>query len=229
MLLIQNENQKEYVFRIRDFWSAVTHFWGFILSILGMPILLIRAARLGAGTRSLLSLSVFMLSMILLYGASTAYHSIHISAKADMLLKRVDHLSIFLLIAGSYTPVCVMALKNEGGMLLLAVIWAIALTGMIFKIFWVSCPRWLSSVIYVGMGWVCAAYFPSFARIFSREALSWLVAGGIFYSVGAVIYALKLRLLKNPSFGNHEIFHCFVLLGSLCHFIFMYSYLVRLI
>lgn len=222
-------DQIEYIFRIKDFWSALTHFAGFVLSMIGMPFLLIHASEEGAGRSALISLAVFSGSMILLYGASASYHSFHIGKQGDMILKRIDHLSIFILIAGSYTPICQIALKEAGGDLLLGIIWMIAAIGMVFKLFLVTCPRWVSSVIYLAMGWICMFYLPAILNVISKAGVIWLAAGGIMYSLGAVIYALKSGYLRNRSFGNHEIFHCFVLLGSLCHYIMVYRYLVPLI
>lgn len=144
-----------------------------------------------------------------------------------MILKKCDHLSIFLLIAGSYTPVCVIALKGTIGIRLLAFIWTLAVIGMIFKLFWVTCPKWVSSVIYTAMGWACILRIPALYAILG-SGFYWLLAGGILYTVGAVFYALKPKWLSNPEFGNHEVFHLFVLAGSFCHFIVMFQYLTTL-
>ena len=164
-----SQEKEIFVFRIKDFWSAVTHFIGMVVAIIGMPILLIKAASYQASSLTMISFMIFMLSMILLYGASASYHSFHVSNHVDMILKKIDHSSIFILIAGSYTPICLTALKDTVGPMLLTMIWIIAIAG--------------------------------------------------------IVYALKPKLLASKSFGNHEIFHCFVLLGSLCHYIFVLNYL----
>lgn len=212
-------------FRPRDPVSALTHLIGFFGAILGMPVLLIHAAQAGCGAASLISLGVFMLSMIFLYAASTSYHSFNLSARANKRLKKFDHMMIFVLIAGSYTPVCVMVLPYPSGVRLLALVWAIALAGMLLKAFWVTCPKWFSSVIYIGMGWVCLLAFGDICRNMTAIPFALLVAGGIFYTVGGVIYALKLEILRKHfrSFGAHELFHIFVMCGSLCHYLVMYS------
>ena len=168
---------------------------------------------------------IFMLSMILLYGASASYHSFHVSNQVDLNLKKIDHSSIFVLIAGSYTPICLTALKDTVGPILLTMIWIIAIAGIVFKLFWVTCPKWVSSVMYSLMGWLCIMFLPQILNAVSVHGFMWLLAGGISYTIGAVIYALKPKLLASKSFGNHEIFHCFVLLGSLCHYIFVLNYL----
>ncbi len=216
-------------FKPKDPVSAYTHFGGFLAAIGAMPFLLIHAAKLGASTSSLISYAVFMMSMVLLYGASASYHSFNISPKVNMVLKRVDHMSIFALIAGSYTPICVVALRGQGaGSLLLTVIWVMAIAGMLFKLFWVTCPRWVSSVIYTGMGWACLIVMPQILQTLQGGAFLWLLAGGVLYTVGAVIYCLKPAILNRPGFGNHELFHCFVLAGSICHFILMYQYIAMM-
>ena len=213
-------------FHPKDPVSAYTHFGGFIAAIIAMPLLLIHASAYGASTSSLISYAVFMMSMILLYGASASYHSFNVSKKVNMVLKRVDHMSIFALIAGSYTPICVVALKgSSAGTLLLTVIWIMAADGMLFKLFCVTCPKWVSSVIYTGMGWACLMVMPAILKAMQGGAFNWLLAGGILYTVGAVIYSLKPAVLNRPGFGNHELFHCFVLAGSICHFICMYQFI----
>ena len=213
--------QKELVpFRLKDPISSLSHFIGFALTIPATSILLVKAAGLSCSTASMISLSVFMISMSLLYAASACYHAFHINPAVDGILKRIDHCSIFLLIAGSYTPVCVIALQNSGP-ILLKVIWAIAAAGICFKLFWVYCPKFVSSIIYIGMGWACVSVLPSL--ITSLGSGFWyLLAGGLFYTVGGVLYSLKLNLFPNEKrtgFGNHELFHLFVMAGSFCHYL----------
>jgi channel protein, hemolysin III family len=220
-----SQEKEIFVFRIKDFWSAVTHFIGMVAAIIGMPILLIKAATYQASFLAMISFMIFMLSMILLYGASASYHSFHVSKRVDLNLKKIDHSSIFILIAGSYTPICLTALKDTVGPILLTMIWFIAISGIVFKVFWVTCPKWISSVMYSIMGWLCIMFLPQILNAVSMQAFVWLLVGGISYTIGAVIYALKPKLLASKSFGNHEIFHCFVLLGSLCHYIFVLNYL----
>ena len=215
----------EFSFRLKDKWSALTHLGGFLAAIILMPVLLIKASANQCDLLSLTGYAVFMLSMILLYGASFSYHAYNISEKANMILKKTDHMSIFILIAGSYTPVCLSALRHTCGPVLLAVIWSVALAGIIFKYAWVTCPKWVSSLIYCAMGWLCIFTLPALSASLSTGAISWLAAGGILYSIGAVFYAVKPRFITSRTFGCHEIFHCFVLAGSLCHFIVMYMYL----
>ena len=221
-------HEVRYLFRLKDKWSAITHFCGFVLSVFAAPVLMIRGAEMAASKASMISFMIYILSMIILYGASSAYHSFNISEKGNLILKKIDHTSIFLLIAGTYTPVCITALKGTYGNILLAVIWLIAAGGILFKLCWVTCPKWVSSVMYTVMGWTCLFILPQLLKALPVQAFAWLLAGGLFYTAGAVIYASKPRIFRNPEFVPHEVFHCFVLAGSLCHFILIYRYLVLL-
>ena len=164
--------------------------------------------------------------MILLYGASTIYHTLDISEKVNRLLRKLDHMMIFILIAGTYTPICLIVLGNRSGFLLLALVWAIAAAGILINAFWINCPKWFSSLIYIGMGWVCVTAFQEIISALPTAAFSWLLAGGIIYTAGGVIYALKLPIFnsRHKNFGSHEIFHLFVMGGSLCHYVVMYGF-----
>lgn len=211
------------LFTAKDPISALTHFIGFWAALAGMPILLIKASSDEANLVSMVSLAVFMVSMVLLYGASTAYHSFTVMPRAGKVLKKIDHMMIFVLIAGSYTPMCTMVLGGATGLKLLVLIWSVALLGIVFKAFWVTCPKWVSSVIYITMGW---AALLAIGQIYASMALGGfilLVMGGVLYSIGGVIYSLKIKDLA-PGFGAHEVFHIFVLAGSLCHFLMMLGY-----
>lgn len=214
-------------FRVKDPGSALTHLIGFAAAIFATPVLLIQASLHGASLPALVSLSIFMLSMILLYGASTTYHAFNISERANRILRKIDHMMIFLLIAGSYTPVCVIGLGGASGFRLLALVWGLALAGLILKACWITCPKWFSSVIYIGMGWVCLLALPELLSNLPAGGFGWLLAGGLIYTAGGIIYALKLPIWNAhfQNFGSHELFHVFVMGGSFCHFIFMYQYL----
>lgn len=208
-------------FTVKDPYSALTHFIGIIYSAILSPLILGQAFIKQADSISTLAVSVFMISMILLFSASTIYHTFYINEKVSMLLKKFDHSMIFMLIAGTYTPVCLIPLRAAGGLKLLAFVWGVAILGIIFKLCWVTCPKWISSVIYIGLGWSCIFSLPALYEALPLASFIWLVVGGIFYTVGGVIYALKLKAFntKNPNFGSHEVFHVFVMLGSLAHFL----------
>lgn len=210
---------------IREPGSALTHFIGMMMAVFAATPLLIKSA-LSSNSYTFAAMSIFMLSMIFLYGASATYHSLNLKGKALRVFRKLDHMMIFVLIAGSYTPVCLIVLGGKLGYMLLAVVWGIALFGMALKAFWITCPKWFSSIIYISMGWVCLGVFGPLWNILPHAAFLWLLAGGIIYTIGGVIYALKLPLFnqKHAFFGSHEIFHLFVMGGSICHFIFMYYY-----
>ena len=211
---------------IKDPGSAITHFIGMLMAIFAAVPLLIKAAQ-EPGYIYLLSLSIYAVSLILLYAASTSYHTFDLSEKANTLLKKIDHMMIFVLIAGSYTPICLLVLAPKTGFMLLALIWGIAVVGIFIKLFWIFCPKWVSSVLYIGMGWTCVLAFGQILNNLTSAEFGWLLAGGIIYTVGGVIYALKLPIFNNrhKNFGSHEIFHLFVMAGSACHFVVMYSLL----
>lgn len=210
---------------IREPGSALTHFIAMLLATFAATPLLTKAA-LYASRESIIALSIFCVSMILLYGASATYHSLNLSGRPLRIFRKIDHMMIFILIAGSYTPICLTVLGGKLGYTLLAVIWGLALFGMLLKACWITCPKWFSSVIYIAMGWACVAVFGPLLQVLPTAAFLWLLAGGIIYTIGGVIYALKLPLFnaKHEFFGSHEIFHLFVMAGSFCHFIFMYCY-----
>ena len=177
----------------------------------------------------MLAMTIFATSMVLLYAASTIYHSIcHVSAKVLRNFQKLDHMMIFVLIAGSYTPVCMIILGGRIGYTLLALVWGIAVAGIIIKGLWITCPKWFSSIIYIAMGWTFLPVFTQLWTDLPHAAFGWLLAGGIIYTIGGVIYALKLPVFNalHKYFGSHEIFHLFVMGGSVCHFIFMYHYVI---
>ena len=210
---------------IREPGSAITHFIAMMMAVFAAVPLLVKAG-VQSGQENFLAMAIFMGSMILLYGASATYHSVDLTGKSLRVFRKLDHMMIFVLIAGSYTPVCLIVLGGKLGYTLLALVWGIAAVGMIVKACWITCPKWFSSVIYIAMGWVCVLVFGPLLKTLSAPAFLWLLAGGIIYTVGGVIYALKLPIFnaKHKFFGSHEVFHLFVMGGSVCHFIFMYLY-----
>ncbi len=210
---------------IREPGSALTHFIAMMMAVFAAVPLLVKTG-ITSGTREFAAMLIFITSMILLYGASTMYHSVNLTGRALRIFRKLDHMMIFVLIAGSYTPVCLVVLGGELGYTLLAVVWGIALAGMAIKAFWITCPKWFSSVIYIAMGWVCVFVFGQLLDTLPRMAFLWLLGGGVIYTIGGVIYALKLPIFnaKHKDFGSHEVFHLFVMGGSICHFIFMYLY-----
>lgn len=211
----------------KDPGSAITHLIAMISAVICAFPLLTKAVHTNNST-VIFAMTVFILSMIALYGASTVYHSLDISKKVNLFLRRIDHSMIFVLIAGSYTPVCLLVLDRAQGIPLLAIVWTAAIVGIILKIFFINCPHWVSSLIYIAMGWLCVLVFKPLVATLPAAAFGWLLAGGIIYTIGGIIYGLKLPLFDHfpKDFGRHEVFHLFVMGGSACHFIFMYAYLM---
>ena len=212
---------------IKDPGSAITHFIGMLMAIFAAVPLLIKAAH-EPERIYLISIAVYAASLILLYAASTSYHTFNRSERINTILKKIDHMMISVLIAGSYTPICLLVLKGKLGLTLLAIVWSIAIAGILIKAFWINCPKWVSSVLYIGMGWTCVLAFTQILNSMSPAAFGWLLAGGIIYTIGGVIYVLKLPLFnrRHKTFGSHEIFHLFVMGGSACHFIVMYAFVL---
>ena len=212
---------------LKDPGSAITHFIGMLMAIFAAIPLLIKAAH-EPSRIYVISLAIYAVSLILLYAASTTYHTFDLTEKVNTILKKIDHMMIFVLIAGSYTPICLLVLNQPTGYIMLGLVWGIAVIGILIKAFWVFCPKWVSSVLYIGMGWTCVLAFTQILNNMSRPAFLWLLAGGIIYTIGGIIYALKVPIFdsKHKNFGSHEIFHLFVMGGSACQFVLMYAFLL---
>ena len=210
---------------IREPGSAITHYIAMMMAMFAAVPLLIKAT-MSQDVTCIVAMVIFISSMILLYGASALYHAVNLTGKALKIFKKIDHMMIFVLIAGSYTPVCMLVLDKKQGYPLLALVWITAVVGMVIKMFWVTCPKWFSSVIYIAMGWECVLVFRPLLDTLPVGAFLWLLIGGIIYTIGGIIYALKLPLFDSmhKNFGLHEIFHLFVMGGSFCHFMFMFIY-----
>ena len=206
-------------------WSAITHGAGAVLALIGTLFLLLRSF---GNWPHFSAFAVYGISMIGLYTASTLYHCINTSVRGRLALRKYDHCSIYLLIAGSYTPVCLIALRGTAGIVLVSTIWALAAAGIVLSIAWIDCPRWLTSSIYLFMGWLALFAIQPISRALPIEGMVALVLGGILYSIGGVLYALKWPGRNNPRFGCHEIFHVFIVLGSISHFWMMYQVIAYL-
>ncbi|MGI6070976.1 MAG: PAQR family membrane homeostasis protein TrhA [Blautia sp.] len=215
--------------KLKDPGSAITHGIAFVLAAAGAIPLLIRTAR-HSDYLHITTLTVFILTMMMLYAASTIYHSVDSTEKVNRRLRKMDHMMIFIMIAGSYTPICLIALHNRLGYALCIGVWSVAILGIVLKAFWITCPKWVSSVLYIGMGWLCVLAFIPIFHSLPKAGFGWLLAGGIIYTIGGIIYGLKLPVFdsKHKNFGSHEIFHVFIMLGSMCHFILMYSFISTL-
>lgn len=211
-------------------WSAITHGVGAVLAVVGTALLIVRGALWGLGPWACNAFSVYGASMILLYTASCLYHCLNVPVKGRLALRKLDHCSIYLLIAGTYTPVCLIPLRQAGGWgwSLFGVIWGLAALGIVMTLFWINAPRWVTSGVYIFMGWLAILAIYPLWQTMGAAGMGWLLGGGVLYTVGGVCYAMKWPGRDNPKFGCHEIFHLFILAGSACHFFMIYDVFTRL-
>lgn len=211
---------------IREPISGFSHLAGVLLSIVGLIVLLLLSS--GEPWRTT-SFAVYGFTLILLYTASTLYHSLHVGERWVLWLKAFDHSAIYALIAGTYTPITLVTLQSESpawGWTLFGLAWSFALFGIIVKLVWLSAPRWLSTGLYLLMGWMSLIAIVPIVRTLPAGGLFWLLAGGLFYTSGAVIYGLRRPNLVPGLFGYHELWHFFVLAGSISHFFMMLLYIL---
>jgi hemolysin III len=166
-----------------------------------------------------ISYLIYGLSLVLLFSASAAYHLINASERPMLILRKLDHTAIYLLIAGTYTPICLLFFEGFWRIGLLCIIWGMGLAGIIVKLFVIKAPRWVTAGIYLVMGWMCVMAAGELVRAMPAGALTWLFIGGLFYTLGAVIYITKKLDFKPDVFGFHEVWHIFVMLGAASHFI----------
>lgn len=207
----------------KDIVSAFLHLIGLGLSIAGTVLLILRGCEYTPW--HVVSYSIFGATLIALYAASSTYHTFFISEKVHTTLRRIDHIMIFMLIAGTYTPICLITLRGAWGWVLFGIVWACALAGLFIKIFWMDAPRWVSTAFYIGMGWAALITIWPLTQKLGVTELAWLFGGGIVYTIGGVFYALKFPRINTKYFGFHELFHIFILLGSACFFVLIYKYI----
>lgn len=207
--------------RAKEPFNTWSHAAGVLLGIPGLITLLSLA---GDDAKRTFCFAVYGASVIVLYLASSLFHGLHLSPAWEERFRRFDHIAIFLLIAGSYTPICLITLDGALGWTVFCVIWAIAVAGILMKMFLPFFPAWATAAIYVGMGWFGAITFLPLTEVVPAAGIAWLVAGGLVYTAGAVIYALERPNPYPLVFGHHEIFHLFVLGGSIAHFVFLAGY-----
>lgn len=207
----------------KELTSAFTHLGGAVFGLVGTLLFLIGDKI--SNTVTAAAFLIFGISMILLYSTSTIYHLIDKSKqKAKLVLRKLDHIMIFVFVAGSYTPVCLLVLNHTIGYRLLALVWSIVVLGAIIKLFWITAPNWVSSLLYIGMGWLAVIVLSPLVNTMPLGGMIWLLTGGLFYTIGGVIYGIKKPNFNKTYFGFHELFHIFVLAGSFCHYIMMYFY-----
>ncbi|UFU00699.1 hemolysin III family protein [Radiobacillus kanasensis] len=207
---------------IREPINGLTHLFGAILSFVGLLAMVIKAD----SAVSIAAVIIFGISMILLYSASATYHMVIAKQQVIAFLRRLDHSMIYVLIAGTYAPFCLVALDNWVGITLFSVISSIAVLGVLFKMIWFHSPRWLSTALYIGMGWMIVFAAGPLTGTVDSVGLLLLLLGGVLYTIGGIIYGTKPKFLESKYMGFHEIFHIFILLGSLAHFFSVYLYIL---
>lgn len=217
--------------KVRDLVNGLTHCIGAALSLVGLVLLIVFSSIWG-DAYDIVSFTIFGTALFLLYLFSTLYHWLNIGEKGIRVFKKFDHIMIYVLIAATYTPICLGPMRGPWGWSIFGIIWGFAILGIILTAVWIKAPRALTTSIYLAMGWVVLiAIYPLF-KVFQEAnllySLAWLVAGGIFYTIGGLIYGLKWPNLNLKHFGFHEIFHIFVMLGSACHFWFILIYVLKI-
>jgi hemolysin III len=202
--------------KLREPVNSLTHWAGAILALAGLIALLI----IGWDTPAkVISFAVYGASLIFMFSASATYHMVRVKDKALEIFRKVDHAAIFTLIAGTYTPFCINAFEGFWKWGMLGIIWSLALIGIVVKIFYIRAPRWLNAGIYVLMGWISVAAAGQMLAALPTWVFAWLIAGGVIYTLGAVVYAAKMFNFKPGVFGFHEVWHIFVLLAAAAHFV----------
>lgn len=209
---------------IREPVNGITHGVGAILALVGFILLVYDAVSLNS-VNHIVAFSIFGASMVLLYTSSSLYHSLPVSEKTMLLLQKLDHSMIYVLIAGSYTPVCLIALEGSWKWGIFITVWTLALLGILKKFLYMNIPRWVSTMLYLAMGWMGVIMFPTLSEKLPMAFLGWIIAGGLAYSFGAIIYGIKKPNPIPDWFGHHEIWHLFVLAGTFSHFWAFYNYL----
>jgi hemolysin III len=210
--------------------NGLTHILGAVLSVVGLVVLLVIAVQNGS-TRQIVAFSIFGASLVSMYCASAFYHSLKVSPRAVAHFRRIDHMMIYILIAGTYTPVCLVLLRGRLGFWLLVAVWSLAAMGVFQTVVWMRAPEWLATALYIGMGWIAVFLVRPLLAAAPPGFLIWLLAGGIIYTLGAVVYATKWPRASTGAtprlFGSHEIWHLCVLGGSIAHYWAMLAYVAR--
>ena len=202
--------------KLREPVNSLTHWGGAILALIGLVVLLI----IGWDTPAkIISLAIYGISLIFLFSASATYHMVQVKDKALEIFRKIDHAAIYVLIAGTYTPFCVNAFEGFWKWGMLSIIWSLAFIGIIVKIFYIRAPRWLNAGIYILMGWLSVTAAGQMLAALPAWVLTWMIVGGVIYTLGAIVYMTKIFNFKPGVFGFHEVWHIFVLLAAAAHFI----------
>lgn len=200
-----------------------THFIAFVGAIIALVFLVITSKN---SVSKLIIMTIYGLSMIVLYGASSVYHWAQTTPQKEIILKKIDHIAIYFLIAGTYTPVFYYGLVGTWRWTMLAAVWTLAIVGMALKIWFIHAPRYVSAIFYVSLGWIALIPFLQLIKHLPLDAIILMAVGGVAYTMGAIIYATKIFDFFPKRFGFHEIFHLFIAAGSIIHFIMIFTYIV---
>jgi hemolysin III len=207
--------------KLREPVNGLTHFFAALVALFGLIVLLV----IGWGSAAkMISLAVYGISLVLLFSASATYHMVNARPKVELALRKFDHAAIYLLIAGTYTPICINLMDGFWRWGLLAIVWGLALVGIGVKIFFIKSPRWLSAGLYVLLGWLCLIGVREMLRVIPVGGLAWLAAGGVIFTLGTLVYVTKKFDFFPGVFGFHEVWHIFVILGALAQFIMIALY-----
>lgn len=202
--------------KLREPVNSLTHWGGAVLALIGLITLLI----VGWSTPAkIISLAIYGVSLIFLFSASATYHMVQVKDKALEIFRKIDHAAIFVLIAGTYTPFCINAFEGFWKWGMLSIVWSLAVIGIIVKIFYIRAPRWLNASIYILMGWISVLAGGQMLAALPAWVFTWLIIGGVIYTLGAVVYMTKIFNFKPGVFGFHEVWHIFVLLAAAAHFV----------
>lgn len=211
---------------IREPFNALSHLAGAALSFVALLAMVIKTSAAGSPAFHIAAVIIFGVSLMLLYTASTIYHSAVMNDSVIAFLRKLDHSMIYILIAGSYAPFCLIALSGITGYIIFSIVAIAALSGVLFKMVWFNSPRWLSTALYILLGWVIVFAIVPLSSALGFGGLFLLIFGGAMYTIGGVIYAVKPSFLESKHLGFHEIFHLFILAGSLAHFCAVYFYVL---
>jgi hemolysin III len=202
--------------RLREPVNGLTHLAGALLALIGLIALLVVGWSTPAKSAALL---IYGASLIVMFSASATYHMVRAREKVIEVLRKIDHAAIYMLIAGTYTPFCIIAFTGFWKWGLLSIIWSLALIGILVKVFVIRSPRWVTAGVYVLMGWLCVAAVGEMLAVLPVWVLTWLVIGGVTYTLGAVVYITRIFNFAPGVFGFHEVWHIFVLAAAGAHFV----------
>ena len=191
----------------------------FFISLGACSLLILKSAN----SLQFIAASIYSLGVLLMFGISALYHRIHWSPKPRYLMKRLDHSGIYIMIAGTFTPICLLALEKQSGQHLLMLIWGVAGLGIIQSLFFVNLPKMISAILYLIAGYLILPYLGTLSASIGMQNISLIILGGIAYSIGALAYGLKKPVFNPKIFGYHEVFHLLVAIGAMLHFALIYS------